>query len=92
MVPTRVQQQLQAAQKKLAQLEQLRALYLGCRMKVIKTESFGLGVDEPGDVPKAEKSLKAAVEVNPQDALAHYGLGQCARLLGRHERRRGNSH
>ncbi|OGV46475.1 MAG: hypothetical protein A2X46_14690 [Lentisphaerae bacterium GWF2_57_35] len=41
-------------------LEQLRALYLGCRMKVVTTNSFGLGVDNPADVPKAEALLKKA--------------------------------
>jgi 3-deoxy-manno-octulosonate cytidylyltransferase (CMP-KDO synthetase) len=35
-------------------LEQLRALYMGCRMKVIETADFGIGVDTPDDIPKAE--------------------------------------
>ncbi len=38
-------------------LEQLRALHLGARIKVLQTESFGLGVDLPEDVAKAEKLL-----------------------------------
>lgn len=41
-------------------LEQLRALYLGARMKVIETRDAGLGVDTPDDVPKAEAALRAA--------------------------------
>jgi len=38
-------------------LEQLRALDLGCRMKVIQTEEFGIGVDRPEDIPRAEALL-----------------------------------
>ena len=41
-------------------LEQLRALDLGARMKVITTSEAGLGVDTPADVPKAEAALRAA--------------------------------
>jgi 3-deoxy-manno-octulosonate cytidylyltransferase (CMP-KDO synthetase) len=41
----------------LEKLEQLRALDLGCRMKVIKTQDFGIGVDTPEDVAKAEALL-----------------------------------
>lgn len=41
-------------------LEQLRALDLGCRMKVLSTQRAGLGVDTPDDVPKAEAALRAA--------------------------------
>jgi len=41
-------------------LEQLRALHLGARIKVIETGDAGLGVDEPGDVERAERALKAA--------------------------------
>lgn len=41
----------------LEKLEQLRALDMGCRMKVIQTEDFGIGVDVPEDVPKAEALL-----------------------------------
>ncbi|HEY5652861.1 MAG TPA: 3-deoxy-manno-octulosonate cytidylyltransferase [Pontiella sp.] len=46
------------ALENLEKLEQLRALDMGCRMKVIKTEDFGIGVDTPEDVAKAEKLLK----------------------------------
>ncbi len=42
----------------LEKLEQLRALDMGCRMKVIQTEDFGIGVDTPSDVAKAETLLK----------------------------------
>ena len=47
---------LEAAEK----LEQLRALHLGGRIKVIRTQDAGLGVDEPADVARAERALKAA--------------------------------
>jgi 3-deoxy-manno-octulosonate cytidylyltransferase (CMP-KDO synthetase) len=45
------------ALENLEKLEQLRALDMGCRMKVIKTEDFGIGVDTPSDVAKAEALL-----------------------------------
>ncbi len=38
-------------------LEQLRALYLGCRMKVLQTKESGIGVDKPEDVAKVEAIL-----------------------------------
>jgi len=41
-------------------LEQLRALDLGGRIKIITTDEAGLGVDTPDDVPKAEAALRAA--------------------------------
>jgi 3-deoxy-manno-octulosonate cytidylyltransferase (CMP-KDO synthetase) len=41
----------------LEKLEQLRALDMGCRMKVIKTEDFGIGVDTPANIVKAEALL-----------------------------------
>jgi 3-deoxy-manno-octulosonate cytidylyltransferase (CMP-KDO synthetase) len=41
----------------LEKLEQLRALDMGCRMKVVKTRDFGIGVDTPEDVAKAEALL-----------------------------------
>ncbi|HMO51557.1 MAG TPA: 3-deoxy-manno-octulosonate cytidylyltransferase [Kiritimatiellia bacterium] len=41
-------------------LEQLRALDLGGRIRVVTTEEAGLGVDTPEDVPKAEAALRAA--------------------------------
>jgi 3-deoxy-manno-octulosonate cytidylyltransferase (CMP-KDO synthetase) len=45
------------ALENLEKLEQLRALDMGCRMKVIKTDDFGIGVDTPSDVAKAEALL-----------------------------------
>lgn len=39
-------------------LEQLRALYLGGRIKVEKTKHLGVGVDTPADVPVVEKALR----------------------------------
>ncbi len=41
-------------------LEQLRALHLGARMKVVETQEIGLGVDTPEDVALAEAALKRA--------------------------------
>ncbi|MEE9369022.1 MAG: 3-deoxy-manno-octulosonate cytidylyltransferase [Pontiella sp.] len=46
------------ALENLEKLEQLRALDMGCRMKVIKTQDFGIGVDVPADVAKAEALLE----------------------------------
>lgn len=40
-------------------LEQLRALYLGARIKVLKTEHFFLGVDVPEDIQKVENWLSS---------------------------------
>jgi len=45
------------ALENLEKLEQLRALDMGCRMKVIQTQDFGIGVDTPSDVAKAEALL-----------------------------------
>jgi 3-deoxy-manno-octulosonate cytidylyltransferase (CMP-KDO synthetase) len=45
------------ALENLEKLEQLRALDMGCKMYVLKTEDFGVGVDTPDDVPKAEAAL-----------------------------------
>ena len=38
-------------------LEQLRALHLGARMRVVETQEIGLGVDTPEDVALAEAAL-----------------------------------
>ena len=48
------------ALENLEKLEQLRALTLGCRMAVLDGEAFGIGVDSPADVPKAEALLRQA--------------------------------
>ena len=40
-------------------LEQLRYLEYGMKIKVIKTESIGVGIDTPEDLVKLEKILKA---------------------------------
>lgn len=39
-------------------LEQLRALDLGARIKVVKTDQAGIGVDTPADVPGVEALMK----------------------------------
>lgn len=41
-------------------LEQLRALHLGARIRVLMTEDRSLGVDTPEDVAPAEAALRAA--------------------------------
>jgi len=41
-------------------LEQLRALWLGGRMKVLETKDIGLGVDTPEDVARVEQALRQA--------------------------------
>ena len=40
-------------------LEQLRALELGCRMTVVRTEDFGIGVDTPEDLERVEALINA---------------------------------
>ena len=39
-------------------LEQLRALYLGARIRVVETDELGIGVDRPEDVPVVEALLR----------------------------------
>jgi 3-deoxy-manno-octulosonate cytidylyltransferase (CMP-KDO synthetase) len=55
------------ALENLEKLEQLRALDMGCRMKVIQTEDFGIGVDVPEDIAKAEALLALTPEGEGQD-------------------------
>jgi 3-deoxy-manno-octulosonate cytidylyltransferase (CMP-KDO synthetase) len=43
--------------EKFEGLEQLRALYLGCKIKVIRTDHDSWGVDTPEDVGKVERLL-----------------------------------
>lgn len=47
-----------AAIETLESLEQLRALYLGARIKVVRVESDSWGVDHPEDVAKIERLLR----------------------------------
>ena len=47
------------ALEKTESLEQLRALYLGGRIAVIRTEDQGVGVDTPADVEAVEAILRA---------------------------------
>jgi 3-deoxy-manno-octulosonate cytidylyltransferase (CMP-KDO synthetase) len=46
--------------EQLEKLEQLRALDMGCRMKVVQTQAFGAGVDTPEDVAAVEQLLRRA--------------------------------
>lgn len=55
------------ALENLEKLEQLRALDMGCRMKIIKTNDFGIGVDTPEDVAKAEALLARIPKGDPHD-------------------------
>jgi 3-deoxy-manno-octulosonate cytidylyltransferase (CMP-KDO synthetase) len=44
--------------EELEKLEQLRALHIGCRMKVLEADEVGIGVDTPEDIEKVERILK----------------------------------
>lgn len=46
--------------ERLEKLEQLRALHLGARIRVLEVADYGIGVDVPSDVPAAEAALRAA--------------------------------
>lgn len=46
--------------ERIEKLEQLRALHLGARMKVLVVEDHGIGVDTPEDAVRAEAALRAA--------------------------------
>jgi 3-deoxy-manno-octulosonate cytidylyltransferase (CMP-KDO synthetase) len=46
--------------ERLEKLEQLRALHLGARMKVLVVEDNGIGVDTPEDALRAASALRAA--------------------------------
>lgn len=46
--------------EKAEKLEQLRALYIGARMKVITTDSISVGVDVPNDIDRAEHAMRKA--------------------------------
>jgi len=46
--------------ERVEKLEQLRALHIGARMKVLQTRDAGPGVDTPKDVARAEAALLAA--------------------------------
>ena len=45
--------------EKMEGLEQLRALYLGARIKVVQVDHESWGVDTPDDVMRVEQILKA---------------------------------
>jgi 3-deoxy-manno-octulosonate cytidylyltransferase (CMP-KDO synthetase) len=46
--------------ERMEKLEQLRALHLGARMKVLLVEDNGIGVDTPEDALRAASALRAA--------------------------------
>jgi 3-deoxy-manno-octulosonate cytidylyltransferase (CMP-KDO synthetase) len=56
----RLVQEPPCALEEAEKLEQLRALHLGVRMKVLIAEHASLGVDTPDDIPKAEAALRQA--------------------------------
>ncbi len=49
----------QAAIEKAESLEQLRALYLGAKIKVVRVKEASLGVDTPEDLQRLEKFLQS---------------------------------
>ncbi len=53
--------------EELEKLEQLRALYIGGRIRVVETEHAPLGVDTPADVAAAEAELRARGLAPPLD-------------------------
>ena len=52
------------ALEKTEKLEQLRALWMGARIAVIRTEDEGVGVDTPEDAVRVESLLRLKVERN----------------------------
>lgn len=46
--------------EQVEKLEQLRALHIGGRIRVIQTAEVGIGVDTPGDVAAAEAAVRRA--------------------------------
>lgn len=49
------------ALENIEKLEQLRALHIGCRMNVLKTDEVGIGVDTPEDIERVERILKSGL-------------------------------
>ncbi|MEI6218801.1 MAG: 3-deoxy-manno-octulosonate cytidylyltransferase, partial [bacterium] len=49
----------QCLAERVEKLEQLRALHIGARMKVIETVHVGVGIDTPADLVRAEQLVKA---------------------------------
>ena len=46
------------ALEKTEKLEQLRALWMGAKIAVVRTEDEGVGVDTPEDAERVEKILR----------------------------------
>ncbi len=46
------------ALENIEKLEQLRALYIGCRMNVLQVADIGIGVDTPEDIGRVERILR----------------------------------
>jgi len=49
----------QCLAERVEKLEQLRALHIGARMKIIETVHVGVGIDTPADLEKAETLMKS---------------------------------
>lgn len=49
----------QCLAEKVEKLEQLRALHIGARMKIIETVHVGVGIDTPADLARAEQLMKS---------------------------------
>ena len=47
------------ALENIEKLEQLRAMHIGCKMNVLKTDEVGIGVDTPEDIARVETILAA---------------------------------
>lgn len=45
--------------ERIEKLEQLRALYLGARIKVIEAKNVGVGIDTPADLARAEQLMRS---------------------------------
>ena len=45
--------------EEMEKLEQLRALYLGARIRVIEASGVGVGIDTPADLARAEEVMRA---------------------------------
>lgn len=56
----RLVKQPPCAMEEAEKLEQLRALYIGARIKVLRVKQAGLGVDVPEDVARVEAAMRAA--------------------------------
>jgi 3-deoxy-manno-octulosonate cytidylyltransferase (CMP-KDO synthetase) len=50
----------ESALEKAERLEQLRALHVGARIRVVQTDDSGIGIDTPQDIPYVERLIRGA--------------------------------